>query len=155
MMDDEKRPAGGIPEQSEDRGSGYLKINDVHRRIGRIYGEGYFKHQAEAVETNREDSFTTTEEDLMKYTARPIGQIIGFGLAALVGMSAWFWMRPLNDALGDPLGVYVGWVTFCTFLAGAYCLFMAWPKYRPRGMTDEEYDQRVASREEFRRKFRR
>jgi len=153
-MESQGKMTGGIREPGSGE-PGAIGLEDAEKHEVAADKHGFFRIREEAVRSNREDSFTTSESELMEYKSRPLGQVIVFGLLAVIFFSARFWLFPLDEALGNPLGRNLGWITLCSMFVGAYCAFMAWPKYKYKGLSDEEHDERVKSREEFRKKFRR
>lgn len=138
------------PDGSDPR---YLGMKDALRREKTLEEGGLLKLQERATATNREDSFTTTESQFMEYRTKPLRIVVGYGLVAVVLLSARWWLWELDAALGGPMGTNLGWFTLCTMLCGAFCAFIAWPRYKSRGVNEGENDEMAKARNDFRRKF--
>lgn len=63
------------------------------------------------------------------------------------------WFVPYGRMLiGD--NDYTGYLRLAMLLAGAYCIFLAWPRWRDSRISDEEEEEIEALRERlWRRKF--
>lgn len=107
----------------------------------------------------KETRFTESESDHYKYKLRPLWQTGLFGMLALAFLVGQWFLPEVNEALGEPLGGKwdgnLGIIRMCMMFAGAFCAFIAWPKYQHKGHKDDEAIAMARSKEEFRRKFKR
>lgn len=151
---DKKIGEGGKPPRNPDGSDPrYLGMKDALKREHTLEEGGILKLQERATATGREDSFTTTESEYMEYKSKPLRIVITYGLVAVVMLSARWWLWELNSALGGPLDDNIGLITMCLMFGGAFCAFAAWPRYKPRGVSDAEIDEQERAREDFRRRF--
>lgn len=144
LPEDERTPVITVA-QAEAR-----EVHDDYNRWARrkkIYAEA------------KEARFTESESEYYKYKARPLWQTGLFGTLAVALIVGQIFMPEINEALGEPLGGTadgkLGITRMFMMFAGAYCAFIAWPKYKLRGQSDAEATAMAKSKEDFRRKFRR
>ena len=93
--------------------------------------------------------FSIDSERTFRYIARPLHIMVPLGTIGVLlfvlqhFVPARTWYVDAKD--------YTGYIRLLLILAGAYCLFLAWPRYRDMRVTDEE----EAQTEEFRERLRR
>jgi hypothetical protein len=104
---------------------------------------------------NRFGEFFGMENRIMRYRIKPWPVTLGFGLPGVALWVLQWWMPEWNAAWGRPLGIYTGLVRFGMMLAGAYCIFAAWPYYIRDGETPAQRTKEFAALDEARRGFHR
>jgi len=104
---------------------------------------------------NRFGEFFGMESRIMRYRLKPWPVTLGFGAAGVALWVLQWWMPEWNEAWGRPFGYYTGLVRFGMMLAGAYCIFAAWPLYIRDGETPAQRTQEFAALDEARRGFHR
>jgi hypothetical protein len=95
------------------------------------------------------------EHEYMVYEPRPLWRTVTFGTLGVLLLFGQIGMPRIDAALGGVFGAGLGYLRLAMMIAGGYCVFFAWPRYRHRGISDEEEEQRRKMKAEFSRKFRR
>jgi hypothetical protein len=107
---------------------GTLGMADALRRELEIEESGYLGVVARATAEAHEDRYTNPGERYWQYRAKPVRISLVFGAFAVLLIVGQLWLEDLAQALGGPLP-YIGWWRLLAFIAGAYCAFIAWPRY--------------------------
>ena len=110
-------------------------------------------HAVRSTNEHLEDGLN--EHKYWRYEARPRWRWLVFGALGIALLFGQVLLPRLDDLLGGPLTGGIPYLRLFSMLAGAYCIFYAWPRYRHHGISDEEEEQRRKMKAEFSRKFRR
>lgn len=134
-----------------------VSMNETHALEEKL--EFDLKYVEQAVRESREARHSDHEGKYWHYHAQPLWQIVLFGLISVVLIIGQFWFPEEYIAMGEPWGpastTALAWARLGAFFVGAYCAFMAWPRYRHIHQTEEEAREQAQFREKFHNKFRR
>ena len=133
-------------------------ITDAQAEAREIHdGYNFWSRRRRIYAAAKEARFSESESDYYNYKPRPLWQIGLFGVSALALFAGQWFMPEINEALGDPFGWSIagklGIIRMLMMFAGAFCAFMAWPKYQHVNHSDEETAALAKYKADFRRKF--